>query len=395
MIEMIFSLVADRHHNNLISILVVINTKLYHITYSTMSRPFTFDRVVRMVIALAVTGIAIWITGVLKNVLLPFCLACLLSYIIEPFVEFNQRLLRQKGRVLSVFVTLFDVTVIIAIIFYFFIPMVTTEIAQMEEMLKKYSNHKFTIPFLRGNVTAIIEERFDFTKLFDEISAGKGSVILAKGEDIVESSIELLLHSLEWLLTFIYIIFILIDYDKLGDGFKLLVPEKYKPTVFQIMKDIKDSMNRYFRSQLLIAGCAAVLYCIGFSIVGLPLSIVMGLLVGILYMIPYFQYITLIPVAILCLITSLGGTVDFWTMLGECGLVYFVSQCICDYILTPKIMGKSLGLNPAIILLSLSIWGTLLGIIGMIIALPLTTLCLSYYKKVIIEHKPFSAPTII
>lgn len=360
-----------------------------------MSRPFTFDRVVRMVIALAVTCAAIWVTGVLKNVLLPFCLACLLSYIMEPFVEFNQRLLRQKGRVLSVFVTLFDVTVIIAIILYFFIPMVTTEIAQMECLLKKYSTHKFTIPFLPENVSAIIEERFDFSKLFDEISSGKGSVILAKGEDIVESSIELLLHSLEWLLTFIYIIFILIDYDKLGEGFKLLVPEKYKPTVFQIMKDIKDSMNRYFRSQLLIAGCAAVLYCIGFSLVGLPMSIVMGLLVGVLYMIPYFQYITLIPVAILCFITSLGGNVDFWTMFGECGLVYVVSQCICDYILTPKIMGKSLGLNPAIILLSLSIWGTLLGIIGMIIALPLTTLCLSYYKKVIIEHKPFSAPTII
>ncbi|WP_435869247.1 AI-2E family transporter, partial [Duncaniella muris] len=72
-----------------------------------------------------------------------------------------------------------------------------------------------------------------------------------------------------------------------------------------------------------------------------------------------------------------------------------ISQCICDYVLTPKIMGKSMGLNPAIILLSLSVWGTLLGIIGMIIALPLTTLLLSYYKKVIIDHKPLSAPTAL
>lgn len=358
-----------------------------------MSRPFTFDRVVRMVIALALTVAAIWITGVLKNVLLPFCLACLLSYIMEPFVEFNQKLLHQKGRVLAVFVTLFDVTVIIAILLYFFIPMVTNEITQMEEMLREYSTHKFTFHFLPDNMVTMLEERFNFTKIFEEISSGKESVLLSKGEDLVASSVEILLHSLEWLLSFIYIIFILIDYDKLGDGFKLLVPDKYKPTVFQIMNDIKDSMNRYFRSQLLIATCAAVFYCIGFSLVGLPMSIVMGLLVGILYMIPYFQYVTLIPVVILCFITSLGGTIDFWKMLGECGLVYVVSQCICDYILTPKIMGKSMGLNPAIILLSLSIWGTLLGVIGMIIALPLTTLCLSYYKKVIIEHKPISSPT--
>ena len=128
---------------------------------------------------------------------------------------------------------------------------------------------------------------------------------------------------------------------------------------------------------------------------GLPMAIVMGILVGILYMIPYFQYITVIPVAMLCFVSSLSGSVDFWAIVGKCALVYVISQCICDYILTPKIMGKSLGLNPAIILLSLSIWGTLLGIIGMIIALPLTTLILSYYKKVIIDHKPLSAPTII
>ncbi len=57
-----------------------------------MSKPFTFDRVVRMLIALAITIAVIWLTGLLYNVLLPFCLACLLSYIMEPFVEFNQRL---------------------------------------------------------------------------------------------------------------------------------------------------------------------------------------------------------------------------------------------------------------------------------------------------------------
>lgn len=101
-------------------------------------------------------------------------------------------------------------------------------------------------------------------------------------------------------------------------------------------------------------------------------------------MIPYFQYVTLIPVALVCLIDSIGGTANFWSQLGQCVMVYVVSQCICDYILTPKIMGKSMGLNPAIILLALSVWGTLLGIIGMIIALPLTTILLAYYQEYIL-----------
>ncbi len=358
-----------------------------------MAKPFTFDRVIRLIIALVLIAGAFWLIGTLKNVLLPFCLACLLAYILDPFVEFNQRLLRTKGRVIPVFVTIIDCTAVLALLVYLFMPTVMGEIHQMGEMITKYSTKQFRIPFIPDNVADTLEAKYNLSKLISELESGRGMELLNKGETLVATTVDFLMHSVEWLLTFIYIIFILIDYDKLGSGMQLLVPEKYKPEVFQVCRDVKDSMNKYFRSQLLIAGCAAVFYCIGFSIVGLPMAIVMGVLVGLLYMIPYFQYITLIPVAIICFITSLDGSVDFWVLLGKCGLVYVISQCICDYILTPKIMGKSLGLNPALILLSLSIWGTLLGIIGMIIALPLTTLLLAYYKKVIIDHKPLSAPT--
>lgn len=355
-----------------------------------MSRPFTFDRVIRIVIALTVAYALVWLVGVLYNVLLPFCLACLLSYILEPFVEFNQRLLRMKSRGLAVLITIIDCTVIIGSLIYFMLPPIESEIRGMEKMIMAFNHSNASIPFIPEEWLQYLKNKFDFSELVDQLSH---SSFLSKGEDIISVSIEVLLHSIEWLLTFIYIIFILLDYDKMGAGFRLLVPAKYKPVVFQIATDIKVSMNKYFRSQLLIASCAAVFYCIGFSIVGIPLAIVMGIIVGILYMIPYFQYVTLIPIIIICFIDSLDGHVGFWSELGQCGLVYVISQCICDYVLTPKIMGKSLGLNPAIILLSLSIWGTLLGIIGMIVALPLTTLLLAYYKKVIIEHRPLSEPT--
>ncbi|MDE6397590.1 MAG: AI-2E family transporter, partial [Muribaculaceae bacterium] len=63
-----------------------------------------------------------------------------------------------------------------------------------------------------------------------------------------------------------------------------------------------------------------------------------------------------------------------------------VSQSVCDYILTPHIMGKELGLNPAVILLALSVWGSLLGILGMIIALPATALLMAYYERYISDR---------
>ena len=83
------------------------------------------------------------------------------------------------------------------------------------------------------------------------------------------------------------------------------------------------------------------------------------------------------------MVCSADGNVGFWQIWWECMAVYVVVQCIQDLILTPKIMGKAMGLNPAIILLSLSVWGTLLGFIGLIIALPLTTLLLAYYDHYI------------
>ena len=70
-----------------------------------------------------------------------------------------------------------------------------------------------------------------------------------------------------------------------------------------------------------------------------------------------------------------------------CFIVFLVVQGTQDLFLVPKIMGKAMGLNPAVILLSLSIWGSLLGIVGMIIALPITTLLISYYKRFVLNNE--------
>lgn len=211
--------------------------------------------------------------------------------------------------------------------------------------------------------------------------------MLDKGTSLLEGSIGVVIQALEWLLTVIYLIFILIDYPRIVNGFKLIFPYRYRTRCMVVVHDVQQSMNHYFRGQGEVALCAAVLYCTGFSIAGLPLAIPLGLVVGILYMIPYFQYITLIPVSIVAFIYSLGGDTAFLPEMGKCLLVYAISQSICDYLITPHIMGKEMGLNPAIILLALSVWGSLLGIIGMIIALPATALIMSYYTR-FISTKP-------
>lgn len=350
------------------------------------TRPFTFDRFVRLILGVAVLCGVIWLIGVLEYVLLPFCLACLIAYLLDPIVEFNRRINHFKGRAIATFMTLFEVLVVVGVICYFCVPSIIDEIDQMKDLIKDYSPDHAAVPYVPEQIHSFIDRFLSSENIRDMLDSDNIQAILDKSTTVLAMSIDFLMRTVQWLLTFVYVIFILLDYQQIMNGFRQLVPPKYRKVAYRIEDDIKTNMNHYFRGQALISLFAAVFYCVGFSIVGIPMSIVLGILVGVLYMIPYFQYITLIPVALVCLIYSMGGQADFWPVFGQCLLVYFVSQCICDYILTPKIMGKALGLNPAIILFSLSVWGTLLGLIGMIIALPLTTLLLAYYQEYVIDR---------
>jgi predicted PurR-regulated permease PerM len=186
-----------------------------------------------------------------------------------------------------------------------------------------------------------------------------------------------------WFIVILYIIFIMLDYEKLMNGFKKMIPSQYRRTVLSIGHDVKTSMNLYFRGQSLVALSVGILFSIGFLIIGLPMAVVLGMFIGLLNMVPYLQLVALVPTILLSLLKAADSGSNFWYILAGALLVFCIVQAIQDTIIVPKIMGKITGLNPAIILLSLSIWGALMGIVGMIIALPCTTIILSYYKRYI------------
>lgn len=351
--------------------------------------PFTLDRVVRLVITLAIIFGMIWLINILKDVLLPFLVACIIAYMFEPFVQHNRRLLKLKGRASAVFITLFEALFFLGIILYFLVPMIGSELKEMSAIMKTYASSKMSVKFLPDEVQHLLRESFDFHRLGEMFAQQDWMPIitdtLRATWEVLTSGWSVILGIVSWLIVILYVVFIMIDYEKLERGFKSLVPRKMQPLVGSISRDIVNNMNRYFRGQALIALLVGILFAIGFALVGLPMAILLGLFIGLLNLVPYLQIISIVPTAVLCLVYAVGGGGDFWTLFGECILVYFVVQAIQDLFLTPKIMGRAMGLNPAIILLSLSIWGTLLGFIGLIIALPLTTLLISYYRHYIVE----------
>jgi predicted PurR-regulated permease PerM len=188
-------------------------------------------------------------------------------------------------------------------------------------------------------------------------------------------------------IVFLYLIFILIDYEKVTKGMFDIIPGKYRGLITEIIQDLEQGMNRYFRGQALVAIIVSVLFCIGFSIVGLPLAIAMGLFLGVLNLVPYLKTIAIVPGTFLAFLQSVETGQSFLSVMLWLVAIFMFIQVIEDMFLVPKIMGKVTGLNPAIILLSLSVWGSLMGMIGLIIALPLTTLIISYYKRFVLNEK--------
>ena len=351
------------------------------------SRPYTFDRVVRILFSLALLAAAIYLINYLKAVLLPFGVACLIAYILEPFVQFNRKLLHLHGRLVAVFVTLFEALFLFGVLTAIAVPYIMTEFKEMGQLLQNYASSELHIPYLPQEIHLFIRRNIDLEGLSRMISKDEWMTLiegtLKTAWGLITNSISFLLGLLNWVMVILYVIFLMIDYDRLERGLHWVVPPKYRRSVFHVARDVKRSMNHYFRGQALIALIVGILFSIGFSIVGVPLAIPLGLLIGLMNMVPYLQLASFPLTAFLCLVYSVGGGGDFWSIFGQAFLVYCVVQIIQDLFLTPKIMGKAMGLNPAIILFSLSVWGCLLGILGMIIALPMTTLVIAYYNKYI------------
>lgn len=344
---------------------------------------WTTDRIMKLIIGLTIAGVLIWLLDYLSDALLPFFVACLIAYLLQPVVEFNRRWTREKGRTLASILTIIEVSAVFAGCLYLLLPIVIKEFDQLDTIVRQVTSGERPVPAEMTSVIDFLNKHLNIASIKESLANMQVESLISRGSSILSESIEVLKNVLDWVLTFVYVLFILIDYPQIIRGFKLIVPYPYRAGAVSVVRDMQVSMNHYFRGQGLVALCATIFYCVGFSIVGLPLAIPMGLLVGILYMIPYFQYITLVPVALICFIYSLGGAESFITLFGKSVLVYVITQPVCDYIITPRIMGRELGLNAAVILLSLSVWGSLLGIIGMIIALPVTSLLMSYYEQYI------------
>lgn len=354
-------------------------------------KKITFDSFIRGIILITILVGLFMLIKHLSGVLLPFFIAWLIAYLIYPLVTLFQYKLRVKSRVLSIFCALLAVSVVLGGTCYLIIPPMIDEFGRVKDLLLKYFSGKTScnnIPqilteFLRENIsTETITLFFENNSLIDAVKQAVPSLWT-----LLSGSVSLLFNIFTSFIILLYVVFILLDYESISEGWIHLVPEKYRSFIVGLRNDVVDGMNRYFRGQAFVAFCVGILFSIGFLIIDFPLAIGLGLFIGVLNLVPYLQIIGFLPTILLAILKAADTGSNFWLILTSALIVFVVVQIIQDGFIVPRVMGKITGLNPAIILLSLSIWGTLLGILGMIIALPLTTLMLSYYQRFIINKE--------
>ena len=368
-------------------------------------RTFTFDRVVRLALFAGLAWGLVLLLDYLSDVLLPFFAGLVVAYFLDPVTNRVQHVIKQ--RVLAALFTLVSITLAVSLVVWFMVPMVGNELADMGRTVSKMASNTELAQAAKEHLPENVWEELNEILKRDDVKrylTSDGAVQMAKDTakkllpgvwGVLSGAANVLTFITGLLVIMLYVVFLLIDYHKMAARWRDYLPPSMRDDVSRFVEEFIQATNRYFRSQALVACCVAVLFAIGFSIIGLPLAILMGIFIGLLNMVPYLQIVGTIPCLLLAGLKALEQGDNFLGALGLVLLVFGVVQLIQDTVLVPRFQGEAMGLSPAIILLSISVWGKLLGFLGLILALPLTCLGLTYYRRYLWKLEPADEPSEI
>lgn len=330
-----------------------------------------------------------------SNVLMPLAIAGILAMLLRPVVCIIERFLR-LSRLKSIILLYALMLVVLAAAFFIALPIVSAQIIdlidylpQFAEKTQAYLSQQF--PELVNRLQHAIGED-TFNKYADQASEslkkllGKafGSVG-AVGTHIISMFATLAAYAV----VPVYLFFLLgteRNYSKDMEQELSFIKENWRKDLLFLASQFVEILVAFFRGQIVIGMILAVILAAGFSLVGLEFGLILGIIIGLLNIVPYLGTIigatVVLPIAYF---QPEGGLV----LIGLCVLVFVIGQLITDYVLTPRIMGKQTGMNPMLIIFSIFFWGTALGgILGMVLAIPLTAFFLIFWRLLKHQYLP-------
>ena len=356
---------------------------------------WNLDRIMRLLAVVAGSALTIYLLAYLSDVLVPFGVAFLLAYMLDPLVTLLQKRVRSRG--LAAVMVLLGALLALVLAMLLLVPAIISQMVHLGDLLNRAFQDAEWQRRLSSLVPADWWERLQVLLTQERILATLQNAdfwtyvqaVLAKvlpgAWGLLSGSARVLAWSFGFVMVLIYLLFMLIEFGNIRSALLRVVPKEYREPALTFARDFDRIMGQYFRAQTIVAASVGVLFSIAFTIMGLPLGLPFGLFIGALNMVPYLQLASLVPAVLLSLVYSLDTGMPFWQTIAIVLAIYGVIQLIQDLILTPRIMGSALGLSPVAILLSLSVWGKLLGLLGMLLAIPFTCVLIatwgSWVKK--------------
>jgi len=343
--------------------------------------PFRKSRLIKTILSLSILIFSLWILRSISQVLIPFAAAFIISYALDPLVE----KLYSKGisRTVSSLLIILAFIIVIVLLIIFLAPLVVSQFSELivimpkavndmgnwiqQVLLPKLSSMGIPTQDIQDKVLGALPSKLEqvLTTLMSSLSSifGTLSIVLTQLVNIV----------LIPFLTF----YILKDYNNLKDIVKSVLPKASRQKTVGYYHKIDDLMGSFVRGSLISATIHGIGIFIFLTILGVKYAIFLGALGVLLNLIPYFGL--LIEITLASIVSLFSGNPAFQI---PAVILLFLGQNLLETsYLVPRIVGTKLGLHPAILILSLLVFSYFFGFIGLLIALPVTSIILMFFKE--------------
>ncbi len=320
-------------------------------------------------------GILFLLSIYLIDILVPFLIGLIVAYLLDPFVDWLERkkIKRALGSSIVLFIFFFLTLTIFFLIFPILIIQVKSFLAEFPLIIDNLNSKLVTF-------TDYLHQKFLLMPSKDLINNFGPSIskfITSTLSNIISSSTAIFNIITLLIVTPIVSWYFLKDWNKILKSIQSMFSSEYKILIKKYSKDINNILDSYLRGQLIVGSLLSLYYFLSFYILDLNYSLFIGLFTGFFSFIPFLGMI--ISFIITCILSYLQY-LDFYYLLYVL-IIFSLGQFLESNFLTPNLIGKKLGLHPLIVLLSIFIFGSLFGIIGIIFAIPITSIVLLIFKK--------------
>ena len=291
----------------------------------------------------------VWLLATTGSLLAPFVLAVVLAYLLDPVVDRMERL--RVPRALAIVLLTLPALALLAVLIFLGIPAAVHQLADVAEEAPVFFQR--VAGWLDGLQARLRREALAPWVRQSVLGGGRGTgVVLGVGSYVVLTPV----------LTF----YLLRDWDRLRLAAADLLPAGRKEGILSFAAQYDHLLGRYLRGQIIVAACVGGITGLGLAVVGFPYAAMLGLMVGVFSVVPYLGLIlSLAPALFIALVSGSVGI-----SLLKVAVVYTLAQVLEGTVISPRIVGDSVGLHPVWVVLALAVGGFFFGFVGLLIGVP-------------------------